>query len=119
MRMELRSLKTLAKGPQGPLDSHSTFSLWKNLSFIGVIFLSQAKMYCKQRFLQWHKQGLCTPNALRGRDILTDNALQRDVSFTVKETLISVHHILKNFCLATRMEHRREVKSLHYLLSKI
>ena len=47
---------------------------------------------------------LRTPNALRDRGILTDNALQREVSFTVEETLISVLSILKNFYLAARLE---------------
>ena len=50
------------------------------------------------------QQELRTPNASRGRGVLIANALQPEVSFTVKETLISVHRILKNFCLATRLE---------------
>jgi hypothetical protein len=41
------------------------------------------------------------------------------VSLTVKETSISIHYLLKYLCLAKRLEHRREAKSLHYLLSKI
>jgi hypothetical protein len=47
---------------------------------------------------------LGAPNASRDRVILTDNALQREVSFTVEETLISVRCILKNLYLAARLE---------------
>jgi hypothetical protein len=57
---------------------------------------------------------LRTPNALRDRGILTDNALQREVSSTVEETSTSVYHTLKNFCIATRLE----CKSLLLLLEK-
>jgi hypothetical protein len=47
---------------------------------------------------------LRTPNASRDRRVLADDALGREVSFTVEETLVSVRSILKNFCLATRLE---------------
>jgi hypothetical protein len=65
------------------------------------------------------QQELRTPNALRDRSILTTNALQREVSFTIEETLVSVHNILQNLRLAKRLEHRREAKSLNLLLSNI
>jgi hypothetical protein len=58
------------------------------------------------------QQELRTPYALRDRDLLTDNALQRDVSFTVKETFVSVHSTLKNFYLAARLEPLRKLRPL-------
>jgi hypothetical protein len=53
-----------------------------------------------EKFFQWHKQGLCTPNALRDRGVLTDNALQREASFTVKEALVLMYHPLRSLGLA-------------------
>jgi hypothetical protein len=55
---------------------------------------------------------LRTPDALRVRGLLTDNILQREVSFTVEETLVSVYRTLKNFRLAKRLERKTPVLPL-------
>jgi hypothetical protein len=64
------------------------------------------------------QQELRTPYALRDKGISADNALQQKVSFTVEETLVSVHRILKNFCLAARLECATPVAPLKILPNK-
>ena len=61
---------------------------------------------------------LRTPDALRDRGVLTDNAFYREVSSTFEEALVSVYRILKNFCLTKCLERKTPVLPLEKPQSK-